>query len=864
MGQNFLQIDHAHDKKEDNQPGCAWGILHALDYHQWHCSVKRMLLHQKHDKQRHAKRITSHKTRLDVHDSNEVHKLSDAEASHFHVNQRTTGTSSINKRTLKARIKALVANDFSKKEGHKQHGSGFPRRSQLRRTYSIHHLETSDYTVDEISSDCPIIILQKNADTTDSSNRKFDLCSAEKLAKNYSLHQKKHGKARETSVSHRLEQGKNASLDQLQECVDVLELFKVNKDLFQKLLQNTDDVIADRFDSLKKKKKKGRLTKAGSFPVADLVHFKNFRPSTLEQKQSESWSSSKGERLLPRTAALNVVASGSSKGLCTNSGTLMADDSECSVLHQKINEELDQQVNNEVVMSLKATEKKNEIAQKEGKFEDNCAFVDALFGEVSAGCSAFIGPEEIDEGKESTSMGNDKEGFSNCCETDGSVYNFSKHGVSHIRRTSSLHESLDRYARLFEFSFSREVKLEQSKSLKLTKEYEIPSGGQAPISFKRIRSLSNLDFFSSFQNEESSDSHLLRMPITNVVDDARNDGMQSQDEPNSVGYFICTAKDAGLDASEETECFVGRSDDCTREGYSASLAVDTYGETASNMGVLKEETDESTIIASNSHNETENSSTSSSIKIPQPDPLSARESCFKEITTVVAFPGLECGYFDGKKSINDSLTVSDTDFRPESRSKIFAENVEHENNCDKKHKNTDIYGNDDADFSYVREILERSGFIGNDLHGAWHLSDQLLNPSLFEELEGCWPHETDYPGEDTSPCLHHLLLFDLVNEALLQIYERSFTYYPRALSTSCRARPLPVGDHIIEEVWTSIRRSLSEKPEMKQSLDSVMAQDMAKDDGWMNLQWESECVALDLEDLIFDELLEEALCSSAV
>ncbi|KAK3012790.1 hypothetical protein RJ639_010226 [Escallonia herrerae] len=860
MGHNFLRIDHAHDKIENNQPGCAWGILHALDYHQWHYNVKRMLLHKKHDKQRHAKRTTNQKTRLDVHDSNEEHKLSDAEASHFH---RTTGTSSINKMTLKARIKALVANDFSEREGHKQHSSGFPRRSRLRRTYSIHHLETSDYTVDEISSDCPIIILQKNDDRTDSSNRKFDLCGAEELAKNYSLHQKKHGKARETSVSHRLEQGKNASLDQLQECVDVLELFKVNKDLFQKLLQNTDDVIADRFDRLKAPNNKRRLTKAGSFPVADLVHFKNFRPSTLEQKQSENWSSSKGERLLPRTAALNVVASRSSKDVCANSGPLTADDSDCNVLHQKINEELDQQVNNEVVMSLKATEKKNEIALKEGKFEDNCTFVDALFDEVSAGRSAFIGPEEIDEGKESTSMGNGKEGFSYCCETDGSVYNLSKHGVSHIRRTSSLRESLDRYARLFEVSFSREVKPEQSKSLKLTKEYEIPLGGQAPISLKRIRSLSHLDFFSSFQNEESSDSHLLRMPITNVVDDARNVGMQSQDEPNTIGYFICTAKDAGLDASE-TEYLVGRSDDCTREGYSASLTVDTYNETASKMGVLREETVESTIIASNSHNEMENSSTSSSIKIPQPDPLSARESCFKEITGVVAFPGLECGYFNGKKSTNDSLIVSDTDFRPESCSKIFPENVEHENNRAKKHKNTDVYGNDDASFSYVREILERSGFIGNGLHGAWHLSDQPLNPSLFEELEGCWRHETDYPGEDISPCLRHLLLFDLVNEVYLQIYERSFAYYPRALSTSCRTRPLPVGDHIIEEVWTSIRRSLTVKPEMKQSLDSVMAQDMAKDDGWMNLQWESECVALDLEDLIFDELLEEALCSSAV
>ncbi|TQE03237.1 hypothetical protein C1H46_011138 [Malus baccata] len=38
-----------------------------------------------------------------------------------------------------------------------------------------------------------------------------------------------------------------------------------------------------------------------------------------------------------------------------------------------------------------------------------------------------------------------------------------------------------------------------------------------------------------------------------------------------------------------------------------------------------------------------------------------------------------------------------------------------------------------------------------------------------------------------------------------------------------------------------VRSYLSLRPEMDQSLDDVVARDLAKGDRWMNLQWEIEC-----------------------
>lgn len=71
-------------------------------------------------------------------------------------------------------------------------------------------------------------------------------------------------------------------------------------------------------------------------------------------------------------------------------------------------------------------------------------------------------------------------------------------------RSSSLNESLDKYARLFENRPGKHTKMNSSRSLKLTNEY-----GIAPLYFTRMHSLSYVDsYYSDLNLEDLVDNHL--------------------------------------------------------------------------------------------------------------------------------------------------------------------------------------------------------------------------------------------------------------------------------------------------------------------------------------------------------------------
>lgn len=157
-----------------------------------------------------------------------------------------------------------------------------------------------------------------------------------------------------------------------------------------------------------------------------------------------------------------------------------------------------------------------------------------------------------------------------------------------------------------------------------------------------------------------------------------------------------------------------------------------------------------------------------------------------------------------------------------------------------------------AEFNYVKDVLNLSGFSGNE----------FMNLSVFEELGGCFLSEPVCSGyAEESGNYYQLLLFDLINEVLLQLYEKSSLYWPKALTSRSYIHPmLHVGYHLLEEVWKDISWWISYKLENDQSLlDDAASRDLEKGDNWMNLQFDAECVGLELEDLIFDDLLDELI-----
>ncbi|KAG7549233.1 hypothetical protein ISN45_Aa06g001510 [Arabidopsis thaliana x Arabidopsis arenosa] len=177
-----------------------------------------------------------------------------------------------------------------------------------------------------------------------------------------------------------------------------------------------------------------------------------------------------------------------------------------------------------------------------------------------------------------------------------------------------------------------------------------------------------------------------------------------------------------------------------------------------------------------------------------------------------------------------------------------------------------IDAQDKVKFNYVRDILEISGFNAPESLSMWQLDYQPLDPLVYEEVTtttGCMFQDPECSrNEEEGGNCNHLLLFDLINEVLIEIYERSYHYCPKPLSSLCKIHPMPVGYSVLKEVWVRISCYLRYKPyDEQQSFDKIMSRDLSKDDGWMDLQFESECVGIEVEDLIFEELLEELLVS---
>ncbi|XP_010452077.1 PREDICTED: protein TRM32-like [Camelina sativa] len=177
-----------------------------------------------------------------------------------------------------------------------------------------------------------------------------------------------------------------------------------------------------------------------------------------------------------------------------------------------------------------------------------------------------------------------------------------------------------------------------------------------------------------------------------------------------------------------------------------------------------------------------------------------------------------------------------------------------------------IDAQDKLKFNYVRDILEISGFNAPESLSMWQLDYQPLDPLVYEEVTtttGCMFQDPECSrNEEEGGNCNHLLLFDLINEVLIEIYERSYHYCPKPLSSLCKIHPMPVGYSVLKEVWVRISCYLRYKPHDEQeSFDKVMSRDLSRDDGWMDLQFESECVGIEVEDLIFEELLEELLVS---
>ncbi|KAI3435364.1 DUF4378 domain-containing protein [Psidium guajava] len=398
-----------------------------------------------------------------------------------------------------------------------------------------------------------------------------------------------------------------------------------------------------------------------------------------------------------------------------------------------------------------------------------------------------------------------------------------------MKRTPSLDVSLEKYCQLFESSFNREAKHSGTGTSRVRGQEKILPCEVSARSLARICSLPELKS-SSFRTENSSVSFFTGTPVRTPTDTDVSRG-SSFDAASNQNFRLALEK---LDVHVEDEVDDEKIDHSEASSVSQKGNQLTPVASSQDMCDSTEDVIELTSVPSIKQVDTESNQRSLVLVGVESD---SSAICCRETSRSDMPPAVD----------NDEVHLEN------------AESSSYQLDMDLMYVPVDL--KDIELFNYVKDVLDLSGFGGSESLGRWHSGDQPVDPLVYEEVEGCSPPNLESLEDNEGGHFDHLILFDLINEVLVNIYQRSFGYYPRPLSSLCRVHPMPEGFRVLEEVWASISFYTSLRPELDPAMDYVTARELERHDGWMNLRFDSECVGLELEDLILDDLLEELICT---
>ncbi|RWW05231.1 hypothetical protein GW17_00031500 [Ensete ventricosum] len=173
---------------------------------------------------------------------------------------------------------------------------------------------------------------------------------------------------------------------------------------------------------------------------------------------------------------------------------------------------------------------------------------------------------------------------------------------------------------------------------------------------------------------------------------------------------------------------------------------------------------------------------------------------------------------------------------------------------------------------YVSEILLATGILNKDCRAPLQLyaSGHAINPELFGVLEQPkrrWfskfeldKKETQHQKTNTEKN-HRKLVFDVVNEIISHKMES--TAYGNGPDPLYQFRRKLSGQHVLEEVCSQIRRLRTEKTRsisLEDDVEFIAGEDILhRSEGWVDFSVEQSRVALQIERLIFKDLINEVL-----
>uniref|UniRef100_A0A6N2N183 DUF4378 domain-containing protein n=1 Tax=Salix viminalis TaxID=40686 RepID=A0A6N2N183_SALVM len=846
MGKNSEHHDSS-VSIENNHPGCMWSILHVLKYHHWRYIKKK--LHHKSGNRKHAKG-----------DGNPGNIITDSKDGNHHstVIDKKTQSISITKASVKSRIKSRISDELSKRKGQHCRSSTYPIRSPLMRTDSFHHTELSDEDLVSdirLSDGCPPIAAEQISSTTrlldppvptslEEYNREdcgpmltsnhlglnqVDVTEKE-LIENHSLLQENSNGKRQKPV-HVKDLNMDASAQQSKGILDALDMINIHKDCFVKDLQESTNPLAHYMHH-----HYTFTTKMGysvSFPLPGSSYEIGSRAREGKQKQEglEKLQAGSHTQKSVEPKCREYIRSKSMSSIAAANSSLG------SSHHIKNHAQ-----NQVVVKHFKNLKQKIRHAIKESKNEKHRITMDAILDKIPHGHRFSKSLERIgvDNMMDHFNSRDGKDSPKSSDDYDHSLPSTSNSELYRISRTASFSESPDRYCQLYDSSFNNEAKQHYLETLKMKAEDGVSFQTSATKSMRRIFSLPDLKSYP-YCSQDCSGS----FPASHVgtITDGTVSTRGNFCEQNSHSHPKASRQLLGVDTENHVKGNNVESASDSVVGYQLGTTLVSNVETHANCTLVGD--DLSNLMTVDKQDI--RSPIETITEVVELTTLPVPDSKLHDVTTRPAniLVTEECNMDTHTMTVTEDV-IEKIDFTSN-----ILNNGSHSYQVDAKDK---------AEFDYVKDVLTLSGFTGNALHGTWNSDDQPVHHSIFEEAEGCMLLDPECCGNEGGNC-HHLLLFDLINEVLMEIYVNSYTYYPVPLSSLSHARPMPVERHVLEEVWTNISWYLSSTTEGNHSLDYALSRDLAKSDGWMKLHYDTECAGLELEDLIFEDILDEILCA---
>ncbi|XWS59811.1 hypothetical protein CRYUN_Cryun08bG0153900 [Craigia yunnanensis] len=714
--------------------------------------------------------------------------------------------------------------------------STYPARSQLTQTCSIHHAEAHIYDLPEIAliDECPRVADENNEISSDSSSEdqilpkdseepitsdendeecgimlsgndsSHNQVESEKqliesaIFSQEDLNEKRQAFLKQKSITSK-ELTKDASAYEPKYLMDALNIINTNKGFLLTILQDPDSPLAHHFHKQLAISAKMGITKSQTFPSPGSSSRRGSGPRRQKQKQDRTGFNAKGKES-------NVCFHGqmspdheSTEDICRKPMQLKAADHRADGIH-KLNQakaemadisssgsfhHLKQSSGNQVAKKRLLHLRQNiKHAIKESKKVRHRIAMDAVLHKIphKKGFSKDLAKDIVDHFKDPSRI---RDFFASSSS--------SKRRMQHHRRTSSFNESMDRYTELYESGFNKAKEHISKRIQERREEGMVLPRRSAQKSLGRI--LSTPELYSYFYlNEDSYDAFSLDMATT-VADSTLSISSLTEQKILDVSEALvyCSQLDS-LEKSESKDNLIGITERFSVSSDQLASNSSINSKTIAQVGKTSDESGNLMIGDNVSQSEQDSKPEIVPItKLEETSPVPLLNFNFEGQTVSPAeISKLQEADLELKQICNlprelDFLAEAKHEFR--NTLKVAEGIVEFEKvEALKKDLDSDLLKdgvdrNDKHTFTYVRDVLELSGFIWNEALGTWHAYGQPLDPLVSEEVRGCIfcdPHCS--VGEEVGYC-NHPLLFDLINEVLMELYERSYSYCPRLLSS---------------------------------------------------------------------------------